>query len=305
MKSTPFIIADVFTEKQFGGNQLAVFPEASGLDSETMQEIAREMHFSETTFLFPPESGGDYRVRIFTPEQELPFAGHPLVGTGYVVVSERLKDWSAPKTTVILEAGVGPITVEVDTQTERAGHTVMTQPIPLVTGIIPDVSELAKALSLDRSEIVSAKSPVEALNNGITAIIVPLASLAAIKRIKVDAGALERISNEMGAQTVLIFTREHELDSGTVHCRVLAPAAGVMEDAATGSASGALGFYLVRHRLVEVQAVTRILSEQGFEMHRPSLLHIEVDVDLTNGDVAGVRVGGGVVISGRGEIYLR
>jgi len=108
-----FVIADVFTEKQFGGNQLAVFTDARGLSAETMQDIAREMHFSETTFLFPPENGGDYRVRIFTPETELPFAGHPLVGTGYVVVAERLKAWSAPTTTVTLEAGVGPITAEV------------------------------------------------------------------------------------------------------------------------------------------------------------------------------------------------
>src|SRR5947209_4028767 len=131
-----FIIADVFTEKQFGGNQLAVFTEASGLDTETMQEIAREMHFSETTFLFPPESGGDYRVRIFTPDIELPFAGHPLVGTGYVVIAERMKNWSEPTTTVTLEAGIGPITVEVSTQNEHAGHTVMTQPLPIVKGAL-------------------------------------------------------------------------------------------------------------------------------------------------------------------------
>src|SRR5689334_23251456 len=153
MKSTKFIIADVFTEKQFGGNQLAVFTDARGLDTETMQEIAREMHFSETTFLFPPESGGDYRIRIFTPEQELPFAGHPLVGTGYVVVAERLKPWSEPTTIVTLEAGVGPITVEVETRAEKAGHTVMTQPIPIVKGNLADVSEMAEALSLEASEI--------------------------------------------------------------------------------------------------------------------------------------------------------
>ena len=304
MKSTSFIIADVFTEKQFGGNQLAVFTDATGLDADTMQNIAREMNYAETTFLFPPESGGDYRVRIFTPELELPFAGHPLVGTGYVVVSERMKAWSGATTTVTLEAGVGPITVEVNTQDERAGHTVMTQPLPIVKGTISDVSALAKALSLDAAEIESTGLPVEAIYNGLTVIIVPLASLAAVKRIKADAGALERISNEMGAQTMLTFARETERASSTVHCRVFAPAAGVIEDAATGSANGPLGFYLVRHRVVEVKAVTRVLSEQGFEMHRPSLLHIEVDVDPTNHEVKGVRVGGGVVISGRGEIFL-
>src|SRR5205085_10722950 len=115
MTGKNFILADVFTEKQFGGNQLAVFTDATGLDTETMQDIAREMHFSETTFLLPPEGGGDYRLRIFTPETELPFAGHPLVGTGYVVVAERMKSWSAPTITVTLETGVGPITVEVAT----------------------------------------------------------------------------------------------------------------------------------------------------------------------------------------------
>jgi trans-2,3-dihydro-3-hydroxyanthranilate isomerase len=103
---------------------------------------------------------------------------------------------------------------------------------------------------------------------------------------------------------VLVFTREAEMGTGTVHCRVFAPAAGVVEDAATGSANGPLGFYLVRHRVVEVEPVTRVLSEQGFEMHRPSLLHIEVDVAPSSGEVTGVRVGGGVVICGRGEILL-
>ena len=299
-----FVIADVFTEKQFGGNQLAVFTDGSGLDTETMQDLAREMHFSETTFLLPPESGGDYRIRIFTPETELPFAGHPLVGTGHVVVAERMKSWSEPTTTITLEAGVGPIAVEVTTQDGRAGHTVMTQPLPVVKGTLADTSALARALSLDAAEIETTGLPVEAVYNGITVVVVPVASLAAIRRIKVDTGALERISDEMGAQTVLTFTRETESAANTVHCRVFAPAAGVVEDAATGSANGAFGFYLVRHRVVEVEAVTRIRSEQGIEMHRPSLLHIEVDVDPATQQVAGVRVGGGVVISGRGEIIL-
>jgi trans-2,3-dihydro-3-hydroxyanthranilate isomerase len=180
----------------------------------------------------------------------------------------------------------------------------MTQPLPVVKGALADLPALAKALSLDAADIESTGLPVEAIDNGIAAIIVPVASLDAIKRIKPDTGALERISSAMGAQTVLTFTRETELASNTVHCRVFAPAAGVVEDAATGSANGAFGFYLVRHRVVDVEPVTRILSEQGFEMHRPSLLHIEVDVDPANQEVAGVRVGGGVVISGRGEIML-
>jgi trans-2,3-dihydro-3-hydroxyanthranilate isomerase len=149
-KAKQFVIADVFTEERFGGNQLAVFTDGSGLDSATMQSIAREMNYSETTFLFPPERAGDYRVRIFTPAQELPFAGHPLVGSAYVIVAEKMKRWSEPLTSVTLEAGVGPILVEVRTEAGRPGRVTMTQPLPVVRASYSDVEGLAKALSLDR-----------------------------------------------------------------------------------------------------------------------------------------------------------
>ena len=304
MNSKRFVIADVFTEEQFGGNQLAVFIDGSGLDAPTMQNIAREMNYSETTFLFPPEEGGDYRVRIFTPAHELPFAGHPLVGTAYVIVSEHLKHRSEPLTPVTLETGVGPIHVEVRIEGGRTGRTTMTQPLPVVRGSYSNIETLARALSLDASQIEQTDLPVETIFNGIAVMIVPVKSRAAIESIKVDGGALERISNEVGASTVLVFTRETVSPTSTVHCRVFAPAAGVSEDAATGSANGPLGFYLVRHKLVERQATTSIVSEQGFEMKRPSLLYIDVDVDSTSNQVSEVRVGGGVVISGRGEIFV-
>jgi trans-2,3-dihydro-3-hydroxyanthranilate isomerase len=304
MSSKRFVIADVFTEKRFGGNQLAVFLDGAGLDTETMQVIAREMHFSETTFLFPPEKGGDYLVRIFTPEIELPFAGHPIVGTAHVIVAEGMKPAAGPITGLTLETGVGPLPVEVKTEGGSPGHTTMTQPLPEIRGALEDVTRLAKALSLDASEVGQAGLPVEVIYNGVPVMIVPATSRAAVERIKVDAGALESISEQVGAKTVLVFTLETVHPTSTVHCRVFAPAAGVIEDAATGSANGPLGFYLVRHGLVKAEAVTRIISEQGYEMHRPSHLHIEVDFDFKTGEVAGVRVGGGVVIAGRGEILL-
>lgn len=304
MNSKRFVIADVFTEEQFGGNQLAVFIDGSGLDAATMQNIAREMNYSETTFLFPPEQGGDYRVRIFTPAHELPFAGHPLVGTAHVIVSERMKQWSEPLTPVMLETGVGPIHVEVRIEGGRTGRTTMTQPLPVVRGSYSNVEALARALSLDASQIEQTGLPVETIFNGIAVMIVPIKSRAAVESIRVDGGALERISNEGGASTVLVFTRETLSPASTVHCRVFAPAAGVSEDAATGSANGPLGFYLVRHKLVERQATTRIVSEQGFEMKRPSLLYVDLDVDSKTDEVTGVRVGGGVVVSGRGEIFV-
>jgi len=304
MNSKRFLIADVFTDVRFGGNQLAVFVDGSGLDSSTMQDIAREMNYSETTFLLPPENDGDYRIRIFTPAHELPFAGHPLVGSGYVIVSEKMKHWQSSLTTVTLEAGVGPIRIEVETVGGRLGRSTMTQPLPVVRGTYPNVAAVARALSLETSLIQQTNLPVETIYNGIAAMIVPVATLSAIENIRVDSNALTEISNEVGASTVLAFTRETLSTSNTVHCRVFAPAAGVAEDAATGSANGCFGFYLVRHKVVQPAATTRIISEQGYEMRRPSQLYIDVDVNLESGKVTEVRVGGSVVIAGRGEIFV-
>ena len=304
MNSKRFVIADVFTEDRFGGNQLAVFVDGSGLDSATMQDIAREMNYSETTFLLPPEQEGDFRVRIFTPVRELPFAGHPLVGSGYVIVAERMKPWTEPLTTVTLETGVGPLRIEVQTEGTQLGRSTMTQPLPVVRGAYSDIDGLAKALSLDPARIRQTETPVETVYNGLAVLIVPIDSLDAIEKIKVDSNALAEISDRVGASTVLTFTRETLLPTSTVHCRVFAPAAGVTEDAATGSANGAFGYYLVRHKLVQIQAITRIISEQGYEMKRPSQLYIDVDVDSVTGEATEVRVGGGVVIAGRGEIFV-
>ncbi|HMG36382.1 MAG TPA: PhzF family phenazine biosynthesis protein [Blastocatellia bacterium] len=304
MSNHSFVIADVFTDRHFGGNQLAVFTDGSMLDTDTMQNIAREMNYSETTFLLPPEKGGDYRVRIFTPAHELPFAGHPIVGTGFVIAATGLKRLSSPSTELKLETGVGIINVDVAIKDGKPGHTRMSQPLPEVRGRFEDTERLAKALGLERSRIDSTELPVEPIYNGIEVLIVPVDSLASVKRLEIDAMALRQISSEVGAETVLVFTRETVEPSSTVHCRVAAPAAGVYEDAATGSANGPLGYYLVRHKLVDLKPTTLIVSEQGYEMKRPSKLHIEVDLDTKSERVTAVRVGGGVVISGRGEIIL-
>ena len=235
-----FTIADVFTSRQFGGNQLAVFTDGSGLDTKLMQAIALEMNYSETTFLLPPEKGGDYRVRIFTPVNELPFAGHPLVGSGFVIVAENLLPKGESSTTVRLETGVGEITVTVETQDGKPGHTVMTQPIPVVQSFWKDTARLADALSLEVSEVAPNGLPVEVLFNGIPVMIVPVASRAVVEKIKVDMRALEAISREAGAITILAFARETVYPSSTVHCRVFVPVEGIAEDAATGSANGPL-----------------------------------------------------------------
>jgi trans-2,3-dihydro-3-hydroxyanthranilate isomerase len=304
MISKQFLIADVFTDVRFGGNQLAVFLDGEGLDSNTMQDIAREMNYSETTFLLPPEGNADYRIRIFTPAHELPFAGHPLVGSGYVVVSEKMKEWGKSSTVVTLEAGVGPIQVEVKTEGGKLGRSTMTQPLPVVRGTYSNIAAVSRALTLETSLIERTELPVETIFNGIAALIVPVASLSAIQSIKVESNALTEISNEVGASTVLAFTRETLFPKNTVHCRVFAPAAGVSEDAATGSANGCFGYYLVRHKVVNAASTTRIISEQGYEMKRPSQLYIDVDVNTDSNEVTEVRVGGAVVIAGRGEIFV-
>lgn len=303
MRKLNYVIADVFTDRQFGGNQLAVFTDGRDVDSETMQNIAREINYSETTFLLPSEQEGDFLLRIFTPATELPFAGHPIVGTANVIIARRLKDWSSPQATVSFETGVGLIKVEIDTTKGEAGHTTMTQPLPKLVGTFEDKSRIAAALSLNTSDI-DGRLPVEAWSNGITVLLIPVTSLGGVEKIKVDTGALEKICNEIGAKTVMAFSLETAQPTRTAHCRVFVPLEGIPEDAATGSANGPLGFYLVHHRLVEVAPTTKIISEQGFEMKRPSLLHIEVDSDPETKQISAVRVGGSVVISGEGTIFL-
>jgi trans-2,3-dihydro-3-hydroxyanthranilate isomerase len=217
-------------------------------------------------------------------------------------VARKKKQWSEPITSVTLETGVGDILVRVAAEGGRAGHTVMNQPLPQVKTRFADTERFARALSIDPSEIAKTELPIEAIYNGITTIVIPVASIEAVRKIKVDTGAIESICEEVEGQTVIVFTRETINRESAAHCRVFAPAAGVAEDAATGSANGPLGFYFVRHHLVAVQPTTRIISEQGYEMNRPSTLHIEVDSDRDA--ITGVRVGGRVVISGQGEIFL-
>ena len=305
MKSCRVVIADVFTERRFGGNQLAVFTDARGLDTGMMQEIAREMNYSETTFLLPPESEGDLRLRIFTPARELPFAGHPIVGSAYVVVAEGLKKATPPVTAVKFETGVGLIHVDVKKKTELEGSAVMTQPLPEVKATIGDHKALAAAFGIEPNEITSTGLPSEVIFNGITVVIVPVASLKAVQAIKADMNVIARIADAHGGDTMMAVTRETIHATSTAHCRVFAPAAGVGEDPATGSANGPLGFYLYRHGAVSPAAdgFVHVVSEQGYEMNRPSTLYIDLTVDQARRSVTGVRVGGGVVIAGRGEIY--
>jgi trans-2,3-dihydro-3-hydroxyanthranilate isomerase len=298
MKEYRFVQVDVFTDKPFGGNPLAVFPDAEGLTSEEMQCLAREMNLSETTFVLPPQApGADFKVRIFTPATELPFAGHPVVGTHWVMAYLGRVRLREPVTQVRFELGVGVLPADLHVANGQVQRVVMTQARPTFHAVLEDLTDLAVGLGLPTEAITRTGLPVQVVSTGLPQMMVPLRSLKDVRRLnaaQLDMAALNRACHAVDTKDVLVFTFETELPESTVHVRMFAPLHGVPEDPATGSANGALGAYLVHHRAVPLTGRTvHIVSEQGSELGRPSRLYLEVDVE--GGEPATVRVGGQVV----------
>lgn len=301
MSGKKFFIADVFAEAPFSGNQLGVFPDARGMTTDEMQRAANELNYSETTFLLPAESDDtDLRLRIFTPRVELPFAGHPCVGTGFVVVARELLP-GAPQV-VRFGTGVGPIEVRGNAASEQHGTAVMGQPLPRLVAEIDDPGEidaLATALGTPAAGIAE-RSPVAVFDNGLRMMIVPAGSLDAVRALRPNHGALAAFAERHDARTMLVFTTETVEEDSSAHCRVFAPGAGVAEDPATGSANGPFGVYLSRYGLATDD---EIVSEQGYEMGRPSILRISLGRDAA-GEIDAVRVGGGVFITAEGTFFI-
>ncbi len=300
-----FIQVDVFTDTAFGGNPLAVFPEAEGLTAGEMQSLAREMNLSETTFVLPPEApGADFRVRIFTPAAELPFAGHPVVGTHWVLAHLGRVDLSEPVTTVHLELGVGVLPADLHVRDGSVGRVVMTQAGPTFHAMLSDVADLAAGLGLTPRAIAETELPVQVVSTGVPQMMVPVRSLREVRSLvagELRLTALNRVCHAVGSDCALVFALETERPEATVHVRMFAPLLGILEDPATGSANGALGAYLVRHRAVPLTEPTvHIVSEQGAEVGRPSTLY--VDVDHRDGEPTAVRVGGEVVLVAEGMV---
>jgi trans-2,3-dihydro-3-hydroxyanthranilate isomerase len=303
-----FMQVDVFTDRAFGGNPLAVFPEGEGLTDEEMQCLAREMNLSETTFVLPTQAReADFRVRIFTPAKELPFAGHPVVGTHWVLAHLGRVALHEPVTRVRFELGVGVLPADLHVAGGQVGRVVMTQDRPTFHAILDaaQVEDLAEGLGLASDAIASTGLPVQVVSTGMPQMMVPVRGLADVQALdasQLNVAALNRVCRASGTECVLVFAFETEQAESTVHVRMFAPLLGVPEDPATGSANGALGAYLVRHApaspaLREVVPVTEpttsIVSEQGAEIGRPSTLYVEVD---GAGEAIGaVRVGGQVV----------
>lgn len=302
MPNLKYHLVDVFTDRPFAGNQLAVFTEPGELKDELMQQLANEFSLSETTFVCPPrKKGNDFWVRIFTPESEIPFAGHPTLGTAFVLAQEGKVKLTKGKATVRFGEGVGPIDVELEERDGRPMLVRMSQPLPKFGSEFTNRQALAEMMSLD-SAALDAKHPAQVVSCGVPFLIVPLKGIDVMRNIKLRLDIWSRQVKDSGSPCVMPFTMETIKPDSTVHCRMFAPGLGILEDAATGSANGPLGCYLVKHGLVEADPVAHIVSEQGYEMRRPS--EIEIEVGSKNGEISSVSVGGGCVYIGSGEIAV-
>jgi trans-2,3-dihydro-3-hydroxyanthranilate isomerase len=280
MQTYRYVVVDVFTDRPLAGNQLAVFTDARGLEDEAMQALAREINFSESTFVFPPESGGHAKIRIFTPLAELPFAGHPTLGTAFVLAGPL----QTPE--LRLETARGIVPVWLEREENRLVFGRMEQPIPSVQPYQPE-EELLGALGVEGSEL-----PVELYDNGMRHVYVALRSDGEVAGLQADLGRLE-LPPDLGINCFA--------GSGTRwKTRMFAPGGGIAEDPATGSAAGPLAFHLARHGRIAFGDEIEI--SQGAEIGRPSTLFARVDGSADA--VERVEVGGSAVTVARGEFRL-
>ena len=302
MRKLQYRIVDVFTDRIFGGNPLAVFLDGRELSDAEMQSLAKEMNLSESTFVLPPrEPANHFKVRIFTPGGELPMAGHPTIGTAFVLAREGMFKLTGDVTQLRLEENIGLIPVEIHAKNGAPDMIWMTQPRPQFGPRVLNRQTAAEMLSLDVDDI-DDKLPIEIVSCGVRYPMVPVRTLAAIKRLRFRADVAHRELSPFGGSEALVFTTEAENAGSAVHSRMFAPEFGVPEDPATGSAAGPLGAYLVKYGVVKADPTAQIVNEQGFEMGRPSYLHVRItrnDDEITN-----VQVGGQAVFVGGGEISL-
>lgn len=284
-----FYILDVFAESKYAGNQLAVIRHAADLSSSTMQDLAREMHFSETTFLLSdaPRNGG-YDVRIFTPAAEVAFAGHPTLGTAWLIANEII---GKPVDKVVLNLKVGqiPVTFEDDL-------LWMKQVAPSF-GRTRTPEQVAPVLHLETSDF-DARFPIQEVSTGLPFLIVPLRNLAAVKRAHVNLALLKQLISDLDAKMIFLFSPETYAPENQLNARMFGDEYGVSEDPATGSANGCLAGYLVKYRYFGSNEIN-VRVEQGYEIKRPSILWLRAG---ERGDEIEVNVGGKVCLVARGEL---
>jgi len=295
-KKFKFRHVDVFSEKMFGGNQLAVFTDAKGLNKKEMQELAREMNFSETAFVMPSRDRDvDAHVRIFTPWEEIPFAGHPVIGTAFVLVESSNRKRKKKVEGVTLKLGSGNVRIDVEYAKKKPPYFVMHQPIPEFGVAIQDRGQAAMAVGLDKENVVGGG----VVSNGLDFLVMEIDALEHVRKAQLNVDMAVKVSRRYGVCGIYIFSR-YERGKFDIHSRFFAPSLGVYEDAATGSASGAVGGYLARILKFPIELKVRI--EQGVEIHRPSSIY--VDVKCERGVISDVRVGGYVVPVAEGVVEM-
>jgi trans-2,3-dihydro-3-hydroxyanthranilate isomerase len=292
-----FLQYDVFTDRPLTGNQLAVFLDTEGLTTEAMAAMTRETNFSEATFVFPAERAGtDIRLRIFGRGGEMPFAGHPVIGSTFALADDGT---IAPGSgTFTFGLNIGPTLVELEWRADRLAFAWMTQQPPVFGPTLPDAARVAAAYGLP-AEALHPGLPVQEVNCGSPFFMLALKTRAAVDQAVLDTRALGAVfeSAKVARRGVFVFSREPGADGATVYSRMI----GAVEDPATGSASGPLGAYLVRYGLVPVDAAGTIVSAQGVKMNRASRVHIRVDATAPD-RITRVRVGGTSVLVGEGRL---
>ncbi|MEX3748348.1 PhzF family phenazine biosynthesis protein [Lysinibacillus xylanilyticus] len=293
MDKINYSIVDVFSQGKYTGNQLAVFKNAEKIPENEMQQIAKEINFSESTFiLLNTKKDNGYDVRIFTPNEEIPFAGHPTLGTAYVIQNEILE---SPCDRLILNYKAGQIPVSFDNQEEIIW---MKQNNPTF-GQVLDANKVSDVLNIDK-EYIDNRFPIQEVSTGLPVIIVPLKSLEAVKKVRIDREKYFELIEHTDAKGIMVFSPEAYSSENDLNVRDFADYYGIPEDAATGSSNGCLASYLVKFRYFETKEIN-IRVEQGYEINRPSLLFLKANDD--NGRI-NVYVGGKVEKIAQGEWFL-
>ena len=278
-----FYQVDVFTKQLFGGNPLAVFPQAQDFKEEDLQKVAREMNLSETTFVYPSTSEeADFDVRIFTPTCEIPFAGHPTLGTAYVLRENGLVTKDKNPLRLNFKAGIIPVWTEED-------KGFMQHPPAKFLQELERSEKIAQALGLGL-EHLDGRFPIQVVSTGFPALLVPVISLDKIKEIAINTQTLHEVLEPLGIDMVYAFTTQVVHSSFSLHSRAFAPSMGIPEDPATGSVSGAVGAYLAKYDVIEKEKLGDIKIEQGYEMKRPSSIYVQVTQQ--GSEIQKIRVGG-------------
>ncbi len=303
MTNYSFYTADVFTHQIFGGNPLAVFPQAEGLSFETMQKIAAEFNLSETVFVFPPQTPqGTKKLRIFTPKTELPFAGHPTVGAAYILAAFGIIPIEKTEFDIIFEEKIGLVPVKIRTMNQKPVYTELTAAqLPEFHSSLPSIEELAAMLYLAPTDVLTGEMSPQAVSCGVPFLFIPLKNREALQKARLNVSLWESLLRQNWANSIYLLTEDPELPESNIRARMFAPIMGIEEDPATGAAVTALGGYLGVRDPLQTGTSTWVI-EQGFEMGRPSLLRLEVDKKA--GEITLIRVGGATVLVSQGTLTL-